>query len=54
MVRVRYGYGFADDGEVQIEELVDNLDVLIRYSVDRKKLEEAFKKFDRNGDGLIR
>ena len=41
------------DGEIQIEELVDNLDVLIKYSVDGSKLEDAFKQLDRNGDGFI-
>ena len=39
---------------MQIEELVENLDVLIKFSVDRTSLEKAFKKFDLNGDGQIR
>ena len=44
----------AGDGEIQIDELVDNMDVLIKYSVDGAKLQDAFQKLDLNGDGFIR
>ena len=44
----------SEKGKIRIKELVDNIDVLVVQSVRSPDLHEAFKMFDKNGDGFIR
>ena len=46
-------YWSTGDRKLQVGELLDNWKTIVQHSLHGEELMEAFKKFDRNGDGQI-
>ena len=44
----------ADNGKLEVNELLNNMHILNAHSLNKEQLMHAFKMFDANGDGAIR
>ncbi len=45
---------FADDGQISINQIVDNIDVITQHSIDGDQLVTAFHLLDRKDAGYLR
>ena len=46
--------GYLGDGELEVKELMDNIDVINWHCFYGKELMREFSKIDTDGDGVIR